>query len=134
MAVHSSLLSLLTLLIVLTPVLSTKVTGNRSDQDGVAMEEDCSIQSCKSDVIAATFAENSSRIVTVTARTEYNESSSSFNLKFEHKNDNSATKEMDFTFDVKLLTMDEKADQKCRLLACYFVGEVVCIDTLHTIV
>ena len=104
---------LLTLFMLSTPTFSVKYGDSRSDQDSF-LKGDCSIQSCMNGTVAAALDESTSTVITFVARSEYDAATASFVLKFEHEYENSALKQI-LSFDVKLLSMDEGANQKCRL-------------------
>ena len=92
---------------------STSSADNRSHQDKL-IPGDCSLQSCKHDPIVAALAEKSSVAVVFVARSEYEQSSATFALKFEVEYENSAMKQP-MPLDIKLLTMDKGENQKSRL-------------------
>ncbi len=100
------------LLLLSTAQLSLNLTDNRSDQDDFIVEGDCSIESCKNDQnIASIFAENTSPLVTFVATAKYNDNNI---LKFEYDYENSAMKQVTPSFDIKVLSVENEANQKCR--------------------
>ena len=102
---------LLTLFMLSTPTFSVKYGDSRSDQDSF-LKGDCSIQSCMNGTVATALDESTSTVLTFVTRSEYDAATASFVLKFEHEHENSALKQI-LSFDIKLLSMDEGANQKC---------------------